>query len=62
MMFFTDYEHDDDPEVEELRAQSRFERRYQADLARHPDCRDPDHPGCPQCEDEDDIDDPTWED
>ncbi len=27
-------------------------RWYQQDLARHPDCRDPDHPGCELCDPE----------
>jgi len=27
----------------------RQERRYRQILARHPDCRDPDHPGCECC-------------
>lgn len=25
------------------------ERWYQQKLTRHPDCRDPDHPGCEAC-------------
>lgn len=25
-------------------------RRYRGRLATAPDCRDPDHPGCPDCE------------
>lgn len=28
------------------------QRQYQQDLMRHPDCRDPDHPGCPVCDPE----------
>jgi hypothetical protein len=35
----------DDPEVQELAAQVRAERRYAAQLAAHPDPRDPDYPG-----------------
>ena len=31
-------------------------RRYQSQLWAHPDCRDPDHPGCDKCEDQDDLD------
>jgi hypothetical protein len=27
------------------------ERRYQRQLEAHPDCRDPDHPGCEVCKD-----------
>ena len=41
------YDNEPDPE---LAAQDRFNRRRQRELARHPDCRDPDHPGCPACE------------
>lgn len=41
-------------DYEELRAQDRADKRHQAQMLRHPDCRDPDHPGCEQCEDEDD--------
>ena len=29
-------------------------KRYQQTLRRYPDCRDPDHPGCTNCEEEDD--------
>lgn len=25
------------------------QRQYESKLARHPDCRDPDHPGCEAC-------------
>lgn len=39
----------DEYELEELRAQVRFERQRDARLSRNPDCRDPDHPGCPKC-------------
>jgi hypothetical protein len=44
----------DEYEIEELKAQDRAERQYQARLARNPDCRDPDHPGCVDCMGEDD--------
>lgn len=27
-------------------------RRYLAELRRHPDCSDPDHPGCDECDEE----------
>lgn len=51
MILYGEYDdYNDDGEVEELRAQARWQRRYNADLSRHPDCRDPDHPGCPRCE------------
>ncbi|MFV1943444.1 hypothetical protein VPH49_21770 [Pseudomonas luteola] len=39
-------------EVNELRAQSRHQRIYQTRLSQHPDCRDPDHPGCKHCNDD----------
>lgn len=41
-------------EMEEMRADDRIERRYQRQLANHPHCQDPDHPGCEKCEPEDD--------
>lgn len=44
----------DEYEIEELRAQVRFERQRNARLAQNPDCRDPDHPGCPNCMENDD--------
>ena len=51
----------DEIEIESLKAQDRYERRYRSHLWAHPDCRDPDHPGCEMCwedeeEDEDDAD------
>lgn len=27
----------------------QFEKKRQAELNAHPDCRDPDHPGCAWC-------------
>lgn len=42
----------DDPDLEELRFIDRMNRRRLAQLIRHPDPRDPDHPG-PENEDED---------
>ena len=44
----------DDYERAELAAQDRHERRYQHALAAHPQCNDPDHPGCESCEPTDD--------
>ena len=32
-------------ECDELRIQAQFERRYQRELLRHPDPRDPEYPG-----------------
>lgn len=33
-------------EAQEERAR---ERRYRQDMESYPHCRDPDHPGCPNC-------------
>ena len=44
----------DEYEIEELRAQMRFEKQRHARLMRNPDCRDPDHPGCEHCMEADD--------
>lgn len=46
------YYDDDSPDLdlEDERQEALFQRRYQARLSRHPDCRDPDHPGCEGCE------------
>ena len=44
----------DEYEIEELRAQVRFEKQRHARLMRNPDCRDPDHPGCEHCMETDD--------
>jgi hypothetical protein len=33
----------------EFLAEAAWERRYRALMQRHPDCRDPAHPGCPDC-------------
>lgn len=46
----------DSYERDELAAIDYCTRRYMAVLGRHPDCRDPDHPGCPACEYDDDED------
>jgi hypothetical protein len=45
MLGFDDY----DCEAEELRIQQRLEKQRRNILALHPDCRDPDHPGCENC-------------
>lgn len=44
--------HDDDDDWDErkLAAEDRAERRYRAKLSAHPNCNDPDHPGCSHCE------------
>jgi len=41
-----------DSECEELRLQASWERQYRNRLLRAPDCRDPDHIGCPKCNEE----------
>ena len=45
--------YEDDCCDEEIQRLAR--KRYRGQLMRHPDCRDPDHPGCSSClpEDED---------
>ena len=42
----------DDDYCQELLAEVHWQRRQQAQLMRNPDCRDPDHPGCPACDEE----------
>jgi hypothetical protein len=44
--------HDEDA-ISDLRLAQFRERQYRAILNRHPDCRDPAHPGCTRCEDRD---------
>lgn len=44
----------DEYEIQELRDQDKAARRYQSRLALNPDCRDPDHPGCVDCKENDD--------
>lgn len=46
-----------DPDIEDLKLERLADRRYKARLAAHPSCRDPDHPGCEECSDEDDGED-----
>lgn len=46
---------DYDDEVNDRRAEARAEQRYERTLARHPDCRDPDHPGCTKCRDDEET-------
>ena len=47
----------DDDHREELLAEVRWQRHHQARLLRHPDSRDPDHPGCERCDNEEYDDD-----
>ena len=46
----------DEIEADELRHEAIAMRRHQQKLAAHPDCRDPDHPGCAKCMGADDDD------
>jgi hypothetical protein len=53
-----------DTDCNELAEQVRLHRIKEATLARYPDCRDPDHPGCEDCSDltdEDQDDDLSFE-
>jgi len=43
LIMFDDYDYDHD-DLDDLRAQVRFERRLRNKLMRHPDPRDPDYP------------------
>lgn len=45
---------DEDFDAVEMRRQAMFEKYKEARLARNPDCRDPDHPGCQDCMGDDD--------
>lgn len=38
--------------AEELALQDNARARYQTKLIAHPDCRDPDHPGCAKCDED----------
>ena len=54
-MRIDDYDYDD--ELEYLRNEDRARKRYQYALMQNPDCRDPDHPGCELCDEEENEDD-----
>lgn len=43
-----------DPDEQELAAEDRAKQGYLRLLLRNPDCRDPDHPGCDRCREDDD--------
>lgn len=51
-MIYRSYDDDYDPGLLELIAEDRAERRRRVALMDHPDCRDPDHPGCECCAEE----------
>ena len=44
-----DYDMQD--EIEADANERRAQRPYMRDLMQHPDCRDPGHPGCVDCDD-----------
>lgn len=50
---------DDDWERDELAREDRRHRQYMNQWMRHPDCRDPDHPGCEHCQGDDDVSKPN---
>jgi hypothetical protein len=52
-MSYDDY----DPEFDDLKAESRLSRQRATRLMYNPDCRDPDHPGCADCEETEEGDD-----
>ena len=39
-------------EITELYQQVYQQKMHEMQIKHHPDCRDPDHPGCPRCEPE----------
>ena len=41
-----------DYDAEDERQNDLARKRYNAALMRHPDCRDPDHPGCADCDED----------
>ena len=41
-------------DLEEMRWEEFHRRQYQLRFNAHPDCRDPDHPPCELCEENDD--------
>ena len=47
----------DESEADEMRWEDFHRRQYQLNLAAHPDCRDPDHPPCELCEEDEENED-----
>lgn len=47
---------DDYDDMLDLKYEAQWQRRYDGRLSAAPDCRDPDHPGCPECMPEEDED------
>ena len=46
-------------DLEEAQDEARAQRAFSYLLRQHPDCRDPDHPGCEKCEGEETVNDPV---
>lgn len=46
----------EESEANEIRLEAMYLRRYNNQLLNHPDCRDPDHPTCELCDEENDDD------
>ena len=44
----------DEDDIADLRAESLHQRRHQRALMAHPHCMDPDHPGCENCQEDED--------
>ncbi len=53
-MLIDDYDPDEDTRAE-LRAEDRAKKQYWRRLIANPDCRDPDHPGCENCRDDEEA-------
>ena len=51
MTLVSDYEYERDY----WSAVEASEERYRRELLKHPDCRDPDHPSCEKCEENNDL-------
>lgn len=58
-MYRKKYNPQDDEEdiLEKAMREASAKHLYERRLSQHPDCRDPDHPGCPHCQEDED-----WED
>ena len=50
MTYYREDPYDFDADVEDLKREVRSLKAYQEQLRLHPDCQDPDHPGCDACE------------
>lgn len=52
MRMFSAYSADFADEAAGFYAQQRLDNQRRTQLMQHPDCRDPDHPGCEYCFDD----------